>query len=380
MKFLLSRCRRSCSPWMSALLLSWWWCCFCLLSIRPFLLLPADVVVVVVSAQTSESTRPWRRTPPSRYSSGHHQRYEDYSSHFLDKDDWMNDRRSRLFEVDLKSRKPNSFSLTSRIVAFNIATYVLQTYRPDFTKWGMKLSSEIMSGRQLYRLFTPIFLHGGVFHLLTNMYSLSQIGGDVEKIFGTGRFVATYVTSGVAGNLLSAMNSPNPSLGASGAVFGTVTSYFVFLTRNEWLLGSVGENMSIAIAQTLLVNVALGMVNPVIDNWAHIGGAVGGAAMAYYFGPRLYLSESQETGGRLLIDKPMYRLPRYIESIPEQVGTKFQRMARQITRASHRFKRMDSAAPPDSRPWRENQEQRSSNYNRPSAPNRSIKPAKGVEF
>ena len=131
-----------------------------------------------------------------------------------------------------------------------------------------------------------MFLHGSIFHLFTNMYSLQNVGNDVERIFGPGRFLATYALSGIAGNLVSTFKSPNPSLGASGAVFGTVGAYFVFLNRNEWLLGSAGENMSTAIAQTLLFNVVLGMMNPMIDNWAHLGGAMGGAAMAYYFGPK----------------------------------------------------------------------------------------------
>lgn len=307
--------------------------------------------------------------PPTGYSRPPYQQH-DYSTHFLDQDDWMKDKRSRLFRVDLKSRKPNRLSLTSRIVMCNLAAFVVQAIRPGFTNWGMKLSHEILSGRQLHRLVTPMFLHGGIFHLFTNMYSLSQVGNDVERIFGPGRFLTTYAVSGIAGTLLSAIKSPNPSLGASGAVFGTVSAYFVFLSRNEWLLGSVGESMSMAIAQTLLANVALGLVNPVIDNWAHMGGALGGAAMAYYFGPRLYLSELPN-GGRLLIDRPIARLPRYVESIPEAIGDKFQRMARRMHVNRHKLDMTN-------KPWRNRQQQQQQQYYRQSAPNRSIKPSNDV--
>jgi len=299
-----------------------------------------------------------QQRPTTRYD------LEDMSAHFLDRDEWMLDERSRLFRVDLKSRRPNRLSLTSRIVVGTCAAFVAQAVRPDFTAWGMKLSDEILSGKQLYRLLTPVFLHGGIFHLFTNMYSLQQVGNDVERIFGPGRFLATYVVSGVAGNLLSAYKSPNPSLGASGSVFGTVASYFVFLTRNEWLLGSAGEAMSLAIAQTLLANVALGMVNPMIDNWAHLGGAIGGAAVAWYFGPRLYLSELPD-GGRILIDRPVLRLPRAVESIPERVSDRFARISRRM-----RVERYKLDMP--EKPWRPRQRQRR-NYRRDPG-NRSIKP------
>jgi hypothetical protein len=221
-----------------------------------------------------------------------------------------------------------------------------------------------------------MFLHGSITHLAANMYSLNQAGNDVERIFGPGRFLALYVASGVAGTLVSAVLSPNPSLGASGAVFGVVGAYFTFLTRNAWLLGPVGESMSSSIAQSLFVNVAYGLVNPVIDNWAHLGGAVAGAGMAYYFGPRLYLSEDpnnvegEGAGGmaryRFLVDRPMIRLPRSIESIPEKIGRRAQRIAHRMR--VERYK----ADIPDT-PWRR---RRQPQPWRPPGPNRSIKPRK----
>lgn len=88
------------------------------------------------------------------------------------------------------------------------------------TELGIKLSDKILAGQELYRLITPVFLHGGLVHLFTNLYSLNNVGPDVEKLFGPGRFLATYLVSGITGNLFSALQSPNPSLGASGAVFG----------------------------------------------------------------------------------------------------------------------------------------------------------------
>lgn len=295
---------------------------------------------------------------------------EDYTTHFLDSETWMNDPRSRLFTVNLKSRRPGKLSLTSKIVWMNVLAYAVQAFSPSFTSWGIKLSDRILRGGEWHRLVTPMFLHGGIAHLGTNMYSLSRVGNDVERIFGPGRYLALYVASGVAGTLASALLSPNPSLGASGAVFGVVGAYFTFLTRNSWLLGPVGDSMSSSIAQTMFVNVAYGLVNPVIDNWAHLGGAVGGAAMAYYFGPRLYVCDDAENGERLLIDRPVVRLPRLLEAAPERVGKRMQRIARRMQ--VERYK----AEMPDT-PWR--RQQRTPPHRRPfggDVPNRSIKPRK----
>lgn len=317
------------------------------------------LVVHGFSALASAQERPWRSSHYQSTSRGPYR--PDLTSHFLDQEDWIRDKRSRLFSVDLKSRKPGNLSLTSRLVLLNVAAYALQVIRPDFTAWGVKLSDKILSGRELYRVVTPIVLHGSIFHLFTNMYSLQNVGPDVEKIFGPGRFLATYALSGIAGTLLSAVKSPNPSLGASGAVFGIVGAYFVFLTRNDWLLGSVGESMSLAIGQTMIANVALGMMNPMIDNWAHLGGALGGGAMAYYFGPRLYLSDLPN-GGRILIDRPIVRLPRSIESIPERIGKSFRRVTTRM-----QVERYKLGMP--EKPWRPRQRFR-------PAPNRSIKPGK----
>ena len=64
--------------------------------------------------------------------------------------------------------------------------------------------------------------------------------------------------------LTCATNSPNPALGASGAVFGVMASFYVFLARNDWVMGQMGEAYSSAITQTLLINLVMGAVNPMV--------------------------------------------------------------------------------------------------------------------
>ena len=122
-------------------------------------------------------------------------------------------------------------NISSKILASNIVVFGLQTVFPSITQYGAKVSNLIQ--RQPHRLFTPMFLHGGVGHLAMNSYSLMNIGPHVESLFGSNRFLATYIVSGIAGNLLSAKLTPNPSVGASGAIFGLIGAYYVFLQRNS---------------------------------------------------------------------------------------------------------------------------------------------------
>lgn len=196
-----------------------------------------------------------------------------------------------------------------------------------------------------------------------NTYSLQNIGPEVEKLFGPGRFVATYLVAGVAGNILSAMNTPNPSLGASGAIFGLLGAYYTFLNRNGQLFGRSASIQMDNVGRTLFMNIIFGLASPGIDNWGHIGGAMGGALMAYYVGPKLFIARLPN-GTRMVVDKPTFRLPRVIESIPERIGKNLTRMKRRMQVESeltlHRSK---------PRPWRRTPERNRQDWRR-----RPIKP------
>lgn len=140
--------------------------------------------------------KPWRRQVPSSSSSSRARTVPprvDYSSHFVDLEQAKADRRARLWTVDFKSRKIGQLSWTSRLVWTNILLYAVQVFRPEFTQWGIQLPEKILAGQELRRLITPVFLHGGLGHIFTNMYSLSAVGPDVEKLFGSGRYLATYL-------------------------------------------------------------------------------------------------------------------------------------------------------------------------------------------
>lgn len=245
--------------------------------------------------------------------------------------------------------------LSTKLLASNIIVFGLQTMNPAVTALGAKVSHLVKA--QPHRLFTPMFLHGGIGHLMMNCYSLRNIGPSVESLFGPHRFLATYVVSGVAGNVLSAMMTPNPSVGASGAIFGLIGAYYVFLQRNQVrfhfthtfmslhiilatyshssifstkiFFGASGERGMESVQKTLFMNLVFGISSRNIDNWGHIGGAMGGATMAYLFGPKLYLMDLG--GGRqILVDKPLLRFPQKAKNPWFNLNAKWHRLKRKI--------------------------------------------------
>jgi membrane associated rhomboid family serine protease len=127
---------------------------------------------------------------------------------------------------------------------------------------------------ETYRLLTAAFLHGGVLHLLLNMYALFLFGPQLEASLGRVRFTALYVLSALGGSALSyAFSPPNqPSLGASGAVFGLLGAYLVISRR-------LGRDTT-PVMVLLVINLGYGFLVPRIDWKAHVGGLVVGALVA----------------------------------------------------------------------------------------------------
>ena len=212
-------------------------------------------------------------------------------------------------------------SLSNKIVLTNVAMYALQVYKPELTRRFAKRSDLILQGKELYRLITPVFLHGGVVHLMMNSYSLQNIGPQIEQTFGSGRFLATYLASGIAGNLLSAFMSPNPAVGASGAIFGLMGAHYAFLNENN--LGAYSQRGIAAVTETVAVNLLFGFLNPMIDNWGHGGGFVGGAAMAAVIGPRLRMLNFSDGRPAMVVDQPRFRLPKAYEELGRKISARF---------------------------------------------------------
>jgi rhomboid protease GluP len=153
--------------------------------------------------------------------------------------------------------------------------------------WGAKDNLAIAAGDQYYRFITMMFLHGGLLHLLFNSMAIVSIGSELERLVGQQRFLGLYFVSGFAGGVASYLFTANPSVGASGAIFGLIGAEIVFILRNRRLFGDDARQLLGNIGFTAVLNIGIGVTVPNIDNMAHLGGLVGGLLVGVMLLPTL---------------------------------------------------------------------------------------------
>ena len=128
--------------------------------------------------------------------------------------------------------------------------------------------------------WTPIsatYLHGSLLHIFFNMMWLRMLGPQLESDLGPGRFFLLYTLSGAGGFVLSNVFSGNPTVGASGAIFGLLAATIILARHHGGAWGEAVGQQAIMYAVLLF---AFGFVSPRTNNWAHAGGfVVGGIAM-----------------------------------------------------------------------------------------------------
>jgi len=154
------------------------------------------------------------------------------------------------------------------------------------TALGIKDETLIRQYWELWRLVTPLFLHASILHIGFNMYALFLYGRSVEARFGHGRFLLLYFLSGFAGNVLSFLLTPNPSLGASTAIFGLLAAEAVFIIQNRGMIGRQANRALMNLFIIAAINLAFGFSTSGVDNFGHLGGLLGGVLFTWFGGPR----------------------------------------------------------------------------------------------
>jgi len=116
------------------------------------------------------------------------------------------------------------------LLAVNAGIFLLQAFADrlfPFTYWFGLVPVEVARGA-VWQLFTYMFLHGGVWHLLFNMLAIFMFGGEVESELGTRRFGALYLASGIGAGICSVVlgwGVDRPVIGASGSIFGILIAF-----------------------------------------------------------------------------------------------------------------------------------------------------------
>jgi rhomboid protease GluP len=128
-----------------------------------------------------------------------------------------------------------------------------------------------------WRLLTAMFLHGGMTHLLMNMFSLYIVGRGAEMYFDTKSYLSIYFFSGIIGGLVSLYMHPvSVGVGASGAIFGIFGALAGFFLAHRDKIASHSKAFMKDFGIIIAINLVIGLSIPSIDVSAHIGGLVVG--------------------------------------------------------------------------------------------------------
>jgi rhomboid protease GluP len=136
-------------------------------------------------------------------------------------------------------------------------------------------------------------LHADFMHIFFNAYALYIIGFTVERYFGTARFALIYFLGGLGASIASLALTPAPAVGASGAIFAIFGAEGVFFYQHRKLFGEAGRRHLNNLIFVAALNLVLGFASSAssggarIDNWAHVGGLVGGVLLTWFIGPRI---------------------------------------------------------------------------------------------
>jgi len=133
-----------------------------------------------------------------------------------------------------------------------------------------------------WTLFTAIYLHGSLLHILFNVMWIRQLGPMVEEFYGIPRSFLIFTISGVAGFILSNYMGISFTIGASGSIFGLMGALIYFGKKRG---GTFGMAIYKQLGQWAIVIFVMGFLLPGINNWAHGGGLAAGyltaAALGY---------------------------------------------------------------------------------------------------
>ena len=145
------------------------------------------------------------------------------------------------------SYKPTLFTNAIKvIISVNFCIFVLQSLSQSealfFPLFGL-VPKLVWSDRMVWQPFTYLFLHGGIWHILINMFVLWMFGGELERLWGKHDFLKFYFITGIGSGLVTMLfdlQSMTPIVGASGAVYGVLLAYgLTYPNRTVYLYGII---------------------------------------------------------------------------------------------------------------------------------------------
>lgn len=222
---------------------------------------------------------------------------EDDMDFFINVTNDINNKTEEKNKIYERTFRKKTIVFSYALIAINVIIFIINNIvlRDMYTDFFTMNAGFLREG-EVWRLITSAFFHADIIHLACNMYALYVLGEQIETTFGKKKFLIVYFLSAIIGNLLSgAINGGQvSSLGASGAIFGLMGAMLYFGYHYRLYLGNVVISQIVPI---IIINLALGFAVPGIDNWAHIGGLIGGMLTTMIVGVEGKSDKSERVNG-----------------------------------------------------------------------------------
>jgi membrane associated rhomboid family serine protease len=224
--------------------------------------------------------------------------------------------RGEAIRAGLLSRSPPVVTVV--LIALNIAVYLAGLSMalmnkipltqaalwgdPRVIDWSGAVSGRYIAAGQWWRLLAAFWVHIGLLHLAMNMYVLWVLGPISEKMWGRWRFLALYLISGFGANCVVALTNAPPTAGASGAIWGVMTAFLVWVYLNRTALpAQLSSSWMRSIGSCLLLNIFITFMVPHISIAGHLGGGGFGAVAAVLLNSQRFAGGVQRLGATLAV-------------------------------------------------------------------------------
>lgn len=196
----------------------------------------------------------------------------------------------------LENLIPGTTATTFFILSANVILFALMVVRPfaapgddsvppgaglmgfdgdTLIRYGSGISFVTLARGEWWRFVTPIFLHGGLIHLVFNSLALVRLGPLVEEEYGTERLAAIYVLTGLAGSAASQVIRHTHTVGASGALCGLLG---LLLVHGYRVGGGYGARLKSVMIQNVIIMAGMSLL-PRIDWMNHLFGFLAGCVL-----------------------------------------------------------------------------------------------------
>lgn len=175
------------------------------------------------------------------------------------------------------------YPIVSFLVIINLALWIITFFPFGDTvyNWGIGHNYSIYEYGEYWRLVTPIFLHGGLTHVLFNSFALVLFGPALEQMLGKYKFSIAYLAAGIIGNIGTYVISPTEQmtvhLGASGAIYGLYGVYIFIVLFRKHLIDAANAQI---VTTIFVIGLIMTFINTGVNIYAHVFGFIGGFAVA----------------------------------------------------------------------------------------------------